>query len=477
MTDVDTFDLVVLGAGPAGEKAAAQAAWFGKRVAVVERDRLLGGAMVGSVVATKTFREAAVYVTGFRRRDVYGVAPDLDAREAVERVLRRSGSVVATMHDAVGQNLRRHGIELVAGTARLGPDRTVQVATAEGGTRLLRAQAVLVATGSRPFHPPDIDFSDPDILDSEAARELDGPAPSVVVIGGGVIGCEYASMLRALGSEVVLVDSGPRLLPFVDNDISELLAASFVASGIEVARQTGRATVARVGHELEVRLPDGRVLRPAKVVVAAGRVGNTEDLGLADVGVATDERGRIVVDERYRTTAPGIYAAGDVVGPPALASVAMEQGRVAACDAFGIPFKQAVDSLAPYGVYTIPEVAMVGLTEQDARERWDDVEVGCASFDRNTRAVIAGTPEGAVKLVFRTRDLRLLGVHILGESASELVHYGQAVLHFGGGIDHFISATSNVPTMTEAYKYAAYDGLGRVAASAGRPTVARPVRD
>jgi NAD(P) transhydrogenase len=272
---------------------------------------------------------------------------------------------------------------------------------------------------------------------------------SLVVIGGGAIGCEYASIFSALGSDVTLVDSGPRLLPFMDGEISAALADTFRSFGM-------------TAEGLRVELRDGTVLRPEKLLFAAGRAGNTENLGLEDAGVATDDRGRVVVDERYQTNVPGIYAAGDVIGPPALASVSMEQGRVAACFAFDIPFKKTVDPLAPFGVYSIPEVAMVGHTTESAAAAGLDCESGRSLFEANARAAIQGSTDGMIKLVFTRDEGRLVGVHVLGESATELVHQGQAVISLGGTVDWFIHSTFNVPTLSEAYKYAAYDGLRRI---------------
>jgi NAD(P) transhydrogenase len=455
----DHYDLVVIGAGPAGEKGAAQAAYYGKKVAVVEREAAPGGAMAVSAVAAKTLREAALYLTGFRRRDVYGIGLDLSAEEAVRRLRERTDRVVETMTAAVVGNLDRHGIDVVHGKARLGPDRTV---TVEGGPTL-QGDVVLIATGSRPFHPPGIAFDDPDVLDSESARQLSSPMESLVVIGGGAIGCEYASIFSALGSEVTLVDSGPRLLPFMDGEISEALASTFRSFGMTVLQDAGHPKVDRDdAGRLRVELRDGTVLHPEKLLFAAGRAGNTEDLGLEDAGVTTDDRGRVVVDERYQTSVPGIYAAGDVIGPPALASVSMEQGRVAACFAFDIPFKQTVDPLAPFGVYSIPEVAMVGHTTESAAAAGLDCESGRSLFEANARAGIQGSTDGMVKLVFAREDARLVGVHVLGESATELVHQGQAVISLGGTVDWFIHSTFNVPTLSEAYKYAAYDGLRRI---------------
>ena len=274
------------------------------------------------------------------------------------------------------------------------------------------------------------------------------------------MGCEFASIFTALGAEVTLVDSGPRLLPYMDAEIAELLAATFRSVGMKIVQDAGHATARRTSSGLEVELASGTTLTPEKVIFATGRVGNTEGLGLEAAGVATDERGRVVVDERYRTTAEGIYAAGDVIGPPSLASVSMEQARIAARWAFDLPLQRTTDALAPYGVYSVPEAAMVGLTEEEAVARGIDCAVGRARFSANTRAAISGSVEGMLKLVFERDTLRLLGVHVLGEAATELIHQGQAVIHFGGTIEYFVSSTFNVPTMSEAYKYAAYDGLG-----------------
>jgi NAD(P) transhydrogenase len=461
----DWFDMVVIGSGPAGEKAAAQAAYFGKRVAVVERSPSPGGAAVSNAgIPTKTLREAALYVTGFRRREVYGVRLALDAEATLAHLRIRTAEVIETMTDAVRRNLERHAIQFVRGDARLGSDRTVHVTAAAGHERLLHSDVVLVATGSRPARLPGVPFDDRDVDDSESAFEIDRPLGSVVVVGGGVVGCEYASIFTALGTEVTLVDSGGRLLPFLDAEISQLLAEAFAGMGMRLVIGGGRAAVARDETGLRVTLASGEEIRPDKVLFASGRVGNTEGLGLEDAGVRMDDRNRIVVDGRFRTTAEWVYAAGDVIGPPGLASVSMEQGRVAACSAFRIPFKETVDPIPPFGVYSLPEAAMVGLTEERAAAQEIDYEVGRGWFADNSRATIAGATDGLVKLVFRREDRRLLGVHVLGDLAAELVHQGQAVLNYGGAIDYFIHNTFNVPTQSEAYKYAAYDGLQRLAA-------------
>jgi NAD(P) transhydrogenase len=461
----DRFDMVVIGSGPAGEKAAAQGAYFGNRVAIVERSPSPGGAAVSSAgIPTKTLRETALYITGFRRREVYGVSLTLDPAATVAQLRGRTEQVVGTMTDAVRRNIERHGIRFVRGEARLGADRTVHVTGDAGEERLLQGNVVLIATGSRPFHPPAIPFDDPDVYDSQTVFEIDHPFSSLVVVGGGAVGCEYASIFTALGVGVTLVDAGERLLPFLDQEISELLAESFGGMGMRLLLGSGRAAVARDDRGLKVRLPSGEELRPDKVLFASGRAGNTDGLGLVEVGVEVDRRNRIVVDDTYRTTAAGIYAAGDVIGAPGLASVSMEQGRVAACYALGIPFKETVDPMPPFGVYSIPETAMVGLTEQAAASKGIDYEVGRGWFASNARATIAGATDGLVKLVFKRDDRRLLGVHVLGDLAAELVHQGQAVLHHDGTIDYFIHTTFNHPTQSDAYKYAAYDALQRLQA-------------
>ena len=457
------YDLVVVGSGPAGEKAAALAAYHGRRVALVERAPQVGGTMAGGVAGTKTMREAALYLTSFRRRSVYGVGVDVEPQLAAQVVRERAQRVEAQLAKSVRDNLAQHGIDLIHGSARLlAPGRVAVDVPDRAEPWALTADVVLLATGSRPFHPPGMPFSHPAVLDSDTARRLDRPVPSMVVIGGGAVACEYASIFAALGAAVTLVESRGQLLPFVDATIAEALTETFREMGIDVVLGAGHAEVAVEDDEPVVRLPDGRHIRPSKVIVAAGRVGNTEHLGLTEAGVAVDSRGHVVVDERYETTVRGVFAAGDVIGPPSLASVSMEQGRAAASHAFGLGVHDTVDAQAPIGVYSIPEVAMIGLTELAARAVGEDVELGQARLSRNARTTITGDPHGLVKLVFRRSDRRLLGVHVLGDHATELIHQAHAVMHFGGTIDFFVDATFNTPTESEAFKYAAYDGLSRL---------------
>ena len=461
---MERFDLVTIGSGPAGEKGAAQAAYFGHEVAVVDRTARPGGAPVNSGgIPTKTLREAATYLTGFGRREVYGVGLGLGHDLMLERLHSRALEVQQQMGDAVRRNLERHGIEFVVGEATLA-DGAVRVTLESGEERTLESDVVLVATGSRPFHPNGIPFDDPDVHDSDTILGLDRIPGSMVVIGAGPVGAEYASIFTALGVSVTVVDMADRVAPFLDAEISEALQHAMEEEGVTIELGT-TASISRVDGSLEVELGSGEKIHPDVVLFAAGRVGNTEVLEVAASGVDCDERGRIIVDDQYRTTRDGIYAAGDVIGPPALASVSSEQGRVAICHAFGIPFKEKIDPVPPYGVYSIPEVGMVGMTEAAATEAGIDYEVGKSWFADNARSAIAGTQDGFIKLVLERETRRLIGAHIVGEEAAELIHQAQAVIHTRGTIDYFIESTYNVPTRSEAFKYAAYDALQRLSRS------------
>lgn len=459
---MEQFDLVTIGSGPAGEKGAAQAAYFGHKVAVVDRQPRPGGAPVNSGgIPTKTLREAATYLTSFGKREIYGVGIGLSPGLMVERLRSRAADVQEAMGAAVRENLERHGIEYIVGEATLRHGGVV-VTLPSGEERTLASKVVLISTGSRPFRPEGIPFEDPDVHDSESILGMDRIPDSMVVIGAGPVGAEYASIFTALGTSVTIIDMSERMAPFLDVEVSEMLREYMEEAGSRVILGT-TGDVSRTDGRLQVTLGDGEVLRPEVVLFAAGRVGNTDELAVREAGVECDERGRILVDEEYRTTAEGIYAAGDVIGPPALASVSSEQGRVAICHAFGIPFKEAIDPTPPYGVYTIPEVGMVGLTEEAAQARGVDYEVGRSWFVDNSRSAIAGSPAGFIKLVLNREDRRLIGAHIIGEEAAELIHQAQAVIHTRGTIDYFIDSTYNVPTRSEAFKYAAYNALQRLA--------------
>ena len=410
-------------------------------------------------IPTKTLRETALYVTGFRKRDLYGVAPAIDRERTMEVLRARAAEVSTLVERQVRDNFARHAIDVIHGHGRLNGRGRVDVETSDDGQRQLACGVVLLATGSRPLHPPIFDFDDPDVLDSESLLNVRSLADSVAVVGGGPIGCEYASIFRALDVRVTLIDLAPRLAAMLDTEISDRLAGAFERLGIDVRLGTSVHAVDHADGTLVLALEDGSSVAAAKVLVAAGRAGNTADLGLEAAGVALDPRGRVIVGEDFQTTCPGVYAAGDVIGPPALASVAMEEGRRAASCALGTPLHEGTRYEPPLGIYGVPEVAAVGLTEEQAQASGIDYAVGRSAFSRNVRAAIAGADDGMVKLVFRRDDRRLLGVHVIGEMAAEIIHLGQAVLQNGGDLDYFIQAPFNVPTWTDAYKYAAFDGL------------------
>jgi NAD(P) transhydrogenase len=463
MTAAQQLDLVVIGGGAAGEKGAAQAAYFGKRVAVVERRAEPGGATVHTgTLPSKTLREAALFLSGHRQMDLYGVSVHVAKDLEVAKLIERKNAVRRLETARMLGNLERHGVELIHGFACLVDATTVEVTGDEGAPRRLSADAILIVTGSSPFRPPGIPFDDPDVHDSDSILEIDRLPASLAVLGGGVIGCEYASMFAALGTDVHLVERSEPLLSFLDAEIVEQMVSGMRTLGVTFHLGERAESVARRGGLLACTVPSGQEIRAEKVLVASGRVGNTNGLGLEAASVETDERGRIVVDEIFRTSAPTVYAAGDVIGSPALASTSMEQARVAVCRAFGFAYKQQVSSLLPFGVYTIPEVSSVGLSERDAVAAGIDVVVGRAMFRENARGAIIGDRDGMTKLVFDRATRRLVGCHCVGERASELVHVGHAVLTLGGTVETFIEMVFNYPTLAETYKYAAYDALGKL---------------
>jgi len=459
----DEFDLVVIGSGPAGEKGAAQAAYFGKRVAIVEARPSPGGAAVHTgTLPSKTLRETALYLSGHRARQLYGVAVELAPDATVSRLIARKNAIADAASAAMRANLQRHGVEYVEGWARFADHQTVVVDTVDG-PRQLRAQVVLIATGSRPYQPADIDFEDTAIFDSDEILTIDRIPTSLAILGGGVIGCEYACMFAALGVEVTLVDTRDEILPFLDVEIVGRLRDAMARMGIQIRLGTRWSRVARQGDTIVTELSDGSALSTEYVLFAAGRVGNTDRLALDKVGIVPNARGCIPVDPSYQTSVPGIIAAGDVIGFPALASVGMEQARVAVCRAFDFSYKQSVAEIMPYGIYTIPEVSAVGETEQSAREKGLDVVVGRALYENNARGQITGDLDGITKLVVERGSRRVVGVHVIGERATELVHVGQVALHCGAPVDLFIEMVFNYPTLAESYKYAAYECLAALA--------------
>ncbi len=471
----DHFDLCVIGGGPAGEKGAAQAAWAGKKVCLVERSPKPGGAAVNTgTIPSKTLRETALYFSGLRQHGLYGVDYKVKSDITVGEFMYRERAVVDAAWKQIEENLERHGVVRVQGQARFYDPHTVDVTRFKEVPRLITADVFLLATGSRPSHPSEIPFDGRIVVDSDDVLSLTAIPGRLVVIGGGVIGCEYASIFAALGVRVTLVNSKERLLMQVDADLSDALRQEMTRRlGMQVVLDASVATVRVEGDLGVVTLSDGRELVADCVLYCAGREGNTHDLGLETAGVRTNARGFVQVDATFRTANPRVYAAGDIIGFPALASTAMEQARVAMCHAFDLRYKTAVSAVLPYGVWTIPELATVGLGEDDARAQGIPVEIGKAWFRDNPRGQIIGDTEGFVKLVFRTDDQTLIGASVIGEGACELIHVPAAVIQFKGTLDYFIQTVFNYPTLSDAFKYAAYDGLQRLQRRVSRAMEAR----
>jgi NAD(P) transhydrogenase len=467
----EPFDFVVLGSGPAGEKAAAQAAYFGKRVAIVERAPEVGGASTHTgTLPSKTLRETALYLTGFRHRELYGMKLRLDRKKSLRQLVGRLKQVIDLQTRQIRRNLERHGIALVQGSASFEDPNTLAVRDSAGElTRRLTAAAFLISTGSSPMPPRGIEIRDPDVVDSDRILDLDRVPTSMTVVGGGVIGTEYACLFAALGTRITLVEGRERLLGGIDVEFSAAIQLSLERMGAEIILGDAVVSLVRIpgkpDNALALKLSSGRRLRADKVLFSAGRAGNTRGLNLETIGVAVTDRGHIRVNEHFQTTVPHIYAAGDVIGFPGLASASMEQGRVAACHAFEIAYKQAMSPLLPFGIYSIPEISTVGASELELKEKGTPFAVGRARFENNARGQITGDSDGMIKLLFDPASRKLLGAHILGEHATELIHIPMFVMASGGGIDAFIDAVFNFPTLAESFKYAAYDGLQRLAAT------------
>lgn len=463
MGSSDNFDLIVIGCGPAGEKGGAQAAYFGKRVALIERAQFMGGSCINTgTVPSKTLRESALYFSGLKQRGLYGIDYSLKENLTIHDFMHHEREVVEMERMRILKNLELHKIELVRGQASFEDPRTVMVSRADGDRRLT-GKVILIATGSKPHRPPEIAFDDVHTFDSDTFLRMDRIPKSLAVIGGGVIGCEYASIFMALGVDVTLVDGRDRLLPFLDYEISNRLLHRLAALGMQFWFNERPVKTENSASGVRLTMKSGKILETEAALFAAGRRAAVDSLGLEKAGLALSDRGYIAVNDSYRTAVPHIYAAGDVIGFPALASTSMEQGRVAVCHAFGLKYKQRVASLLPMGIYTIPEISAAGETEESCKEKKIDYVVGRALYENNARGHIIGDTAGMLKIIFARADKKLLGVSMIGENATELIHIGLMVLDKGLTIDEFIEQVFNYPTLSETYKYAAYDGLGNLA--------------
>jgi NAD(P) transhydrogenase len=479
------YNLVVIGSGPAGQKAAIAAAKLGKRVAVIDRQPMIGGVSLHTgTIPSKTLREAALYLSGFHQRTFYGQDYALKENIAIADLTLRVRKVVEREGEVVRAQLHRNGIDMIHGWARFRDPHTLEIVesgqwvvdSSSSGPQstahsplptaldplLVQGDHILIACGTRPAHSPEIPMDGRRIYDSDQLDQLEEIPRRLIVVGAGVVGLEYASILAALGREVTIIDQSPTLLDFVDREIVAMLVYALRRDGMIFRLGEKVVSVARDDPVRVIAvLESGKKAHGDALLYAVGRQANTDRLNLEAAGLTVDVRGRLAVNDQFRTAVPHIYAAGDVIGFPALASTSMEQGRLAARHMFGAPCPN-VPELLPYGIYTIPEISMVGQTEEQLTAARVPYEVGIASYEEVARGQILGDATGLLKLLFDPESLRLLGVHVIGENAAEIVHIGQAVLALGGTVEYFRDAVFNYPTLAEAYKVAALNGLNKL---------------
>jgi NAD(P) transhydrogenase len=473
MTDAQSFDLVVIGAGPGGAAAAEAAALLGRKVAVVEAHPAIGGAAVNTgTLPSKTLRETALALSGVRSRALTGLDFSLRRGLTVNDLLQHEKEVTATEAVQLRSRLDAYGVTVVHGTGSFADPHTVRVArpTPPGGDLLLRGEKVLIAIGSAPVRPTLFPFHSPRVHDSDELLYITALPKSLAVVGAGVIGSEYACMFAALGTRVHLIDGRDTLLPFLDPDLSAALTGAMAKAGIRFwwGEKVARCDTPQLG-ESTLTLSSGAELLVDQVLVCAGRTSRTDQLNTPAAGFGVTSKGLIPVDEHFRTAVPHVYAVGDVIGFPALASTSAEQGRVAACHMFGSNVKEALAKFLPAGIYTIPEVSSAGLTEPEAVAKGFTVAVGKADYSQNPRGKIIGEKDGFLKLVFDDADMKLLGVHVIGEQATELGHVGLTALMTGGGARLFLDTCFNYPTLGDLYKLATHDALIRRANRRGEP--------
>ncbi|MBI5327672.1 MAG: Si-specific NAD(P)(+) transhydrogenase [Deltaproteobacteria bacterium] len=458
------FDVLIIGSGPGGQRAAFQASKLRKKVAVIERQPYIGGAGIHTgTLPSKTLREAALFLAGFKQRAVFGFQLAIGREVTLQELMHRKMDVIKRQMEVIIEQFSRNNVEIIYGEASFidGHKLTVKGATT---SEQIYAEVIIIATGTRPLRPRDVPFDEAHIYDTDTILKIDNIPSTLTIIGGGVIGCEYACIFASLGVKVTLIEKKPRLLPFADEEIVNNLSYWMRQSGItlRLSEEVVKITV-ETKNRVVTTLKSGKQAASEKLLYTMGRVGNTDMLNLEAIGIKPNERGGLNVNENFQTTLPHIYAIGDVIGFPALASTSMDQGRRAVCNAFhteGVTCE--VVSHLPFGIYTIPEISMVGATEEELTKKRAPYEIGCALFQEVAKGQIIGDTHGMLKLLFNRENRGLLGVHIIGERATELIHIGQAVMSFGGTIDYFKDTVFNYPTLSDAYKVAALNGLNRL---------------
>lgn len=457
------YDLIIIGSGPAGQKAAIAAAKLDKQVALVERKFSVGGVSVHrGTIPSKTLREAVSYLSGMRVRELYGSAYRVKERISMEDLSFRTQRVIEREVNVIRDQLLRNYVDIVPGTGSFEGPNKVRVESPDEGTRILEADKIVIAVGSRPTRPDDFEFDDEKIIDSDGLLKMKEIPKSMTFVGSGVIGCEYATIFRAAGCRVTLIDGRRRPLDFIDDGIEDDLYYHLRDDGIMVRFGENVKSITHTDDDrVRVAMESGKELKTDACMFAAGRVGAVRPLNLEAVGLVPDKRGRLKVNEHYETEAENVYAVGDIIGFPSLASTSMEQGRLAALHALGQELPVRPSSL-PFGIYTIPEISMIGPTEEELTAQAVPYEVGIARFRELARVQISGGRDGLLKLIFHRETLDLIAVHIIGQNATDLVHIGQAVIDHGGKITYLRDTVFNFPTLAEAYKTAALNGLNKL---------------
>ena len=458
------YDLLVLGCGPSGQRAAVQASKLRKRVGIIDAREVVGGVCVNTgTIPSKSFKEAVVYLSGYRQRNIYGAGYRVKSDIEMSDLTFRCNRIMQAEIEVITAQLKRNHIDVMFGHARFVDAHTVEIESQDGTVRRT-AEKLLIATGAKPLRPSNIEFNGVTIFDSDDILNLPKLPRDLVVVGGGVIGTEYGSMFAALGVHVTMVDARKRLLGFCDEEIIECLQYQMRSMGVTLRLgEEVQSCKQRENGQVVTELKSGKVIISDCVLFSAGRRSATDDLGLENIPFKPDERGKINVNEHFQTEVPHIYAAGDVIGFPALASTSSAQGRAVSLHAFGVQDKR-VDSSLPYGIYSIPEISYVGFNEDELTTKGVPYETGIARYREIARGHIIGDENGMLKVLFHRESHQILGVHIIGESATELVHIGQAVMALGGGIEYLRDAVFNYPTLAECYKVAALDGYNKVMA-------------
>ncbi|MEH3154238.1 MAG: Si-specific NAD(P)(+) transhydrogenase [Gordonia paraffinivorans] len=461
---MDHYDLLVIGSGPAGQKAAIAAAKLGRRAAVVERRDMVGGVCINTgTVPSKTMREAVMYLTGLNQRELYGQSYRLKSDITVADLSARTHHVIGKEIDVIQNQLARNRVSLLIGNATFVDDHQIAVHGPDGDHTTVKADHVVIAVGTRPARPSTVDFDGATIVDSDQILGMDHVPQSMVVVGAGVIGIEYASMFAALGTKVTVVERRHTMLDFCDREIIEALQYQLRERGVTFRFSESVKTVEKHAGGTLTILESGKKIPADTVLYSAGRQGVTDELNASAAGLEADDRGRLTVDEHFRTSVEHIYAVGDVIGFPALAATSMEQGRRAAYHAFGEPVGNG-EGIQPIGIYSIPEVSYVGRTEEELTADGVPFEVGVARYRELARGAIMGDSYGMLKLLVHATDRTLLGVHVFGSNAAELVHIGQTVMGCGGTVDYLVDAVFNYPTLAEGYKVAALDAVNKMRA-------------